>query len=58
MNETKGKNLVYFALGNEFRFSDKVSAYADWMYSRQDVDRMGVMTKWLQVRMRLSILLR
>lgn len=45
MNETKGKNLVYFALGNEFRFSDKVSAYADWMYSRQDVDRMGVMTK-------------
>lgn len=44
MNETKGKHLYYFALGNNFRISDRVSAYFDWMYSIEGVDRKGIIT--------------
>lgn len=45
MNETKGKNLTYFALGNEFNFTDNFGAFLDWAYTRQAVDRMGLVTK-------------
>lgn len=48
MNETKGENLWYFALGNEFKLSDKVGGYFDWMYSREGVDRHKVMTNMLE----------
>lgn len=44
MNETKGKNLTYFAMGNEFNFTPKLWAYLDLMYSRQGVDRLGVIS--------------
>lgn len=44
MSETKGKNMYYFALGNEFNFSEKVGAYFDWMYSIEGVDRKGIIT--------------
>lgn len=44
MNETKGEHMWYFALGNEFNFTDKFGAYLDWMYSIEGVDRKGIMT--------------
>lgn len=44
MNETVGTKMYYFALGNDFKISDKVGAYFDWMYSREGVDRKGIMT--------------
>lgn len=44
MNETKGEHMWYFALGNEFRISDKVGAYFDWLYSLEGVDRKGIIT--------------
>lgn len=44
MNETKGEHMWYYALGNDFNISEKVQAYFDWMYSRQGVDRKGIIT--------------
>lgn len=44
MNETKNKHMYYFALGNDFNITDKVGAYFDWLYSREGVDRKGIMT--------------
>lgn len=44
MNETKGNRIYYFALGNDFKISDKVGAYFDWMYSIEGVDRKGIIT--------------
>ncbi len=44
MSETAGKNMYYFALGNEFNISEKVGAYFDWMYSIEGVDRKGIIT--------------
>ena len=44
MNETKGEHMFYYALGNEFNFTDRLHAYVDWMYSREGVDRKGIMT--------------
>lgn len=44
MNETKGRNIYYFALGNEFRILPGWHAYFDWMYSIEGVDRKGVLT--------------
>ena len=31
-------------MGNEFNFSPKWHAYFDWMYSREGVDRKGIIT--------------
>lgn len=45
MNETKDHHMWYFALGNEFNFSPKTSAYFDWMYTRQGADRKGIITE-------------
>lgn len=44
MNETKGEHTWYFALGNEFNFTPKWGAYLDWMYAREGVDRLGIIT--------------
>lgn len=44
MREVKGENMYYFALGNEFNFSPKFSAYFDWLYSIEGVDRKGIIT--------------
>lgn len=48
MNETKGEHMWYFALGNDFNISDKVQAYFDWMYSREGVDRKGIISSIVQ----------
>lgn len=48
MNETKGEHMWYFALGNDFNISDKVQMYFDWMYSREGVDRKGIITSIVQ----------
>lgn len=45
MNETKGRNIYYFALGNEFRILPGWHAYFDWMYSIEGVDRKGILTE-------------
>lgn len=44
MNEVKDKYMYYFALGNEFNFTEKFGAYFDWMYSIEGVDRKGIIT--------------
>lgn len=44
MNETKDKHTWYFALGNEFNFSPKWGAWLDWMYAREGVDRLGIIS--------------
>ncbi|MDE5845512.1 MAG: OprO/OprP family phosphate-selective porin [Muribaculaceae bacterium] len=44
MSETKGKKMFYYALGNEFNITRDFGAYFDWMYSREGVDRKGIMT--------------
>lgn len=44
MNETKKNQMWYFALGNDFNLSEKVGMYFDWMYSREGVDRKGIIT--------------
>ena len=44
MNETKGEHMWYFALGNDFKISDKVQMYFDWMYALEGVDRKGIIT--------------
>lgn len=44
MNECKGAQMYYFALGNQFNISPKVDIYVDWLYSREGVDRKGIMT--------------
>lgn len=48
MNETKDEHMWYFALGNDFNISEKVQAYFDWMYSREGVDRKGIITDIVQ----------
>ena len=45
MNETKGEHQWYFALGNDFNFSEKVQGYFDWEWALQGVDRKGIMTQ-------------
>ena len=48
MNETRGEHLYFFAIGNEFKITEKFGGYVDWMYSREGVDRHGVMTNIVQ----------
>ena len=47
MNETKGEKMYYYALGNEFNFNPQWHAYFDWMYSREGVDRKGIITRMI-----------
>lgn len=44
MNETKKEHMWYFALGNDFRLTDKWGMYVDWMYSREGADRKGIIS--------------
>lgn len=43
MNQAKGKKLYYFALGNELTV-DKFNIFLDVMYSKDDIDRSGIIT--------------
>lgn len=44
MNEVKGRQMYYFAFGNQFNFTPKWGAYFDVMYSREGIDRKGIIT--------------
>lgn len=44
MNEVKNKHMWYFAMGNQFNFTSNWSAYFDVMYSREGIDRKGIIT--------------
>lgn len=43
LNEAKKKNMYYYALGTELNL-DKVNTFFDFMYSREAIDRNGIMT--------------
>ena len=44
MEETHGKYMYYFALGNQFNFSPRCNMYIDLMSSTEQLDRKGIMT--------------
>lgn len=44
MNEAEGKNLYYFAAGNELTLG-KWNSYVDVMYSNEALDRTGIITE-------------
>lgn len=44
MEETHGKYMYYFALGNQLNFSERCNMYVDLMSSFEQVDRKGIMT--------------
>ena len=44
MSQAEGKNLYYFALGNELTLG-KFNMYFDVMYSNEAIDRSGIMTE-------------
>ncbi|MBQ8760465.1 MAG: hypothetical protein IJZ06_03465 [Bacteroidales bacterium] len=46
MSQASGKNLYYFALGNELTFG-KFNMYLDFMYSNDNIDRGRIMTDML-----------
>ena len=46
MSQAEGKNLYYFALGNELTFG-KFNMYLDFMYSNDNIDRGRIMTDML-----------
>ena len=43
MNESKSRQMYYFALGNELKV-DKFNGWFDAMYSREGLDRKGIIT--------------
>ena len=43
MSETKDKQMYYYALGNELNLG-KWNAFVDFMYSKEDIDRKGIIT--------------
>lgn len=44
MNEIKKKHMWYFAFGNQFNFTPRWGAWLDVMYSREGIDRKGIIT--------------
>ena len=44
MKEIKDKNMWYFAFGNQFNFTPRWGAWLDVMYSREGIDRKGIIT--------------
>lgn len=44
MEQAKGHQAYYFALGNEFNINNRFGAYFDWMYARDGIDRRGIIT--------------
>lgn len=43
MNEAKSHNMYYYASGNELNLG-KWNAFVDFMYSKEDIDRKGIIT--------------
>lgn len=43
MNEAKDKYLYYYAFGNELNLN-KFNMFLDFMYSKESIDRKGIMT--------------
>lgn len=43
MNQAEGKKLYYYALGNELSLG-KFNMFLDFMYSKDDIDRSGIIT--------------
>ena len=43
MNEAKSHNMYYYALGNELNLG-KWNAFVDFMYSKEDIDRKGIIS--------------
>ena len=43
LSEAKGKNLYYYAVGNELNL-DKFNMFVDFMYSQEGIDRNGTIT--------------
>ena len=43
MSQAKDKNMTYIALGNELALG-KFGAFLDFMYSKEDIDRKGIIT--------------
>lgn len=44
MNEIKNRHMWYFAFGNQFNFTPKWGGWIDVMYSREGIDRKGIIT--------------
>lgn len=44
MNEIKERQMWYFAFGNQFNFTPQWGAWLDVMYSREGIDRKGIIT--------------
>lgn len=44
MNEVKNKHMWYLAFGNQFNFTPRWGAWLDVMYSREGIDRKGIIT--------------
>ena len=44
MNEIKDKHMWYLAFGNKFNFTPRWGAWLDVMYSREGIDRKGIIT--------------
>ena len=43
MNEAQSHNMYYYAVGNELNLG-KWNAFVDFMYSKEDIDRKGIIT--------------
>lgn len=44
MNEVKDRHMWYLAFGNKFQFTPQWGAWLDVMYSREGIDRKGIIT--------------
>ena len=49
MSQAKDKNMTYIALGNELSLG-KFGAFLDFMYSKEDIDRKGIITGLVDTR--------
>lgn len=47
LSETKKDNMMYFAFGNQMNFSKYFDMYLDVMYSREDIDRKGIISSMI-----------
>lgn len=47
MSEAKDQNMMYLAFGNELTFSPQANMFFDVLYSREGLDRKGVMSSIL-----------
>lgn len=50
MNEVKNRHMWYFAMGNKFDFTPQWGAWIDAMYSREGIDRKGIITNVVGVQ--------